>query len=357
MAASSTEETRFTIGCALSSKKQNTVINPSLLSLASSRGLNLIPIDPSIPISSQSRHLDVIVHKLYDDAWVSNLDEFASENPSVLVIDPPGLIKRVQDRISMARFVAELKVPSNPEVNSDRRLQNQHPCTFGIPEQIIVHDTATLNDPAILAGLRFPVIAKPLAADGSSKSHKMALVFNHKGLLKQNPPLVFQEFVNHGGVVFKVYVAGDYTKCVKRKSIPDLSGERLATFEQGGFVSFSQISNMTVAENEVDVMKMPPENFVTEIARGLRTAMGLNLFNFDMIRDERIGNHYLIIDINYFPGYEKLPGYETMLTDFLWSLVHKEQEDGSGSAVGGDDEKLKHRTGSSDNDEEVEKVG
>lgn len=32
------------------------------------------------------------------------------------------------------------------------------------------------------------------------------------------------------------------------------------------------------------------------------------------------GADYLCIDINYFPGFEKLPGYEDMMADFLASL-------------------------------------
>ena len=68
---------------------------------------------------------------------------------------------------------------------------------------------------------------------------------------------------------------------------------------------------MTPAQDGVDTMhleevEMPPECFVTEIARGLRGAMGLHLLNFDMIKDGRVENHYLVININYFPGYEKL---------------------------------------------------
>ena len=34
--------------------------------------------------------------------------------------------------------------------------------------------------------------------------------------------------------------------------------------------------------------------------------MNLNLFNFDEIRDARVGNRYFIIDINYFLGYVKM---------------------------------------------------
>jgi inositol-1,3,4-trisphosphate 5/6-kinase/inositol-tetrakisphosphate 1-kinase len=30
-----------------------------------------------------------------------------------------------------------------------------------------------------------------------------------------------------------------------------------------------------------------------------------------------------VIDINYFPGYAKMPGYETVLTDFFCDVVGK----------------------------------
>ncbi|GAB2272808.1 hypothetical protein Dimus_007628 [Dionaea muscipula] len=54
----------------------------------------------------------------------------------------------------------------------------------------------------------------------------------------------------------------------------------------------------------LDDCEMPPQRFIMDIARGLREAMKLNLFNFDMIWDTRFGNRYLVIDINYFPGGE-----------------------------------------------------
>ncbi|KAI3714874.1 hypothetical protein L6452_21834 [Arctium lappa] len=33
------------------------------------------------------------------------------------------------------------------------------------------------------------------------------------------------------------------------------------------------------------------------------------------------GGGYLVIDINYFPGYEKLPCYETVMTDFFLNIM------------------------------------
>ena len=43
-------------------------------------------------------------------------------------------------------------------------------------------------------------------------------------------------------------------------------------------------------------------NSCPELAKALKEALGLNLFNIDMIID---GTRYLVIDINYFPKYAK----------------------------------------------------
>nr|DAD17824.1 TPA_asm: hypothetical protein HUJ06_019287 [Nelumbo nucifera] len=247
------------------------------------------------------------------------LEDFSSKNPNVCIIDPLDAIERLHNRISMLQVVSELKIPQENE-------------TFGIPKQILIYNSETLLDADALEGLRFPVIAKPLVADGSEKSHKMSLVFNRDGFSKLKPPIVLQEFVNHGGVIFKVYVVGDYVKCVKRKSLPDVSEENLGSLEDS--LSFSQVSNLTTQyrnndhyyENmHLENAEMPPLSFITDIARGLQRAMRLHLFNFDVIRDARVGNHYLVIDINYFPGYAKMPCYEAVLTDFFWDIAHKKE--------------------------------
>ncbi|XP_072956850.1 inositol-tetrakisphosphate 1-kinase 5 [Typha angustifolia] len=322
---------RFSIGYALAPKKQQSFIQLSLVELARSRGIDLVAIDPSLPLAEQGP-FDCVLHKLYGDDWKVQLDDFAARYPGVPVVDPPDAIERLHNRISMLQVVSELEIP---RLNSDE--------TFGIPSQVVIYDPAALADSGVVGALRFPVIAKPLVADGSAKSHKMSLVFHREGLSKVKPPLVLQEFVNHGGVIFKVYVVGDYVKCVKRRSLPDVSEEKLEHATEGA-VTFSQVSNVAMQGKatadeyyeslHLDEAKMPPLRLVTEIARGLRRAMGLHLFNFDVIRDVRVGNRYLVIDINYFPGYAKMPAYESVLTDFFWNIVHKkDNEDGVDSVI------------------------
>jgi len=58
-----------------------------------------------------------------------------------------------------------------------------------------------------------------------------------------------------------------------------------------------------------------------KLATELRRRLGLRLFNLDIIREHGTKDHYYVIDINYFPGYGKMPGYEHIFTDFLLSLV------------------------------------
>ncbi|KAK2662550.1 hypothetical protein Ddye_001124 [Dipteronia dyeriana] len=313
-------ERRFGIGYALLPKKQKSFIQESLVSLAKSRGIDLIKIDTDLPLADQGP-FDCVLHKLYGEDWKQQLQDFQLHNPNAVVLDSPDAIERLHNRISMLQVVSELKTENQTD-------------TFGIPKQIVIYDQETLFDRSAWELLKFPVIAKPLVADGSAKSHKMALVFNHDGLNKLKPPIVLQEFINHGGVIFKVYVVGDYVKCVKRKSLPDYSEEKLKGLE--GSLSFSQVSNLATNEKiddkyyemmQLEDTQLPPQNFITELARGLRKAIKLNLFNFDVIRDTRIGNRYLVIDINYFPGYAKMPCYETVLTDFFCDVVSDLREE------------------------------
>ena len=310
---------RYAIGYALAPKKQQSFIQPSLVARAAARGMDLVPVDAARPLAEQGP-FHLLIHKLYGDGWRAQLEAFAARHPAVPVVDPPHAIDRLHNRISMLQVVSEL----DHAADKDR--------TFGIPSQVVVYDAAALADSGLLDTLSFPLIAKPLVADGTAKSHKMSLVYHREGLAKLRPPLVLQEFVNHGGVIFKVYVVGGHVTCVKRRSLPDVSPGDDASAQ--GSVSFSQVSNLPnertaeeyYGEKSLEDAVMPPAAFVNQIAGGLRRALGLQLFNFDMIRDVRAGDRYLVIDINYFPGYAKMPGYETVLTDFFWEMVSKEDD-------------------------------
>ncbi|CAI9290961.1 unnamed protein product [Lactuca saligna] len=319
--AEMTTTKRFSIGYGLLMKKQKSFIQDSLVNLAKERGIDLIKIDTDKPLVDQGP-FDCVLHKLYGEEWRKQLREYLVYNPNAIVVDFPDAIERLHNRISMLDVVSEIE-----EVKSDEM------ASFGIPKQIVIYEPEKLKEAKTWGeGLKFPVIAKPLVADGSAKSHKMLLIFSSEGFDKLKPPTVLQEFVNHGGVIFKVYVVGKYVKCVKRKSLPDIAEEKLESLH--GSLSFSQVSNLTSHDRnddkyykrmDLEDAEMPPMSLITNIARGLRKAMKLHLFNFDVIRDTKVGNRYLVIDINYFPGYAKMPGYESVLTDFFWDVLNKKE--------------------------------
>lgn len=198
---------------------------------------------------------------------------------------------------------------------------------LSVPAQVTVSDAAALvaDDPS--HGLRFPLIAKPLAVDGSASSHDLCLVYRAEGLRGLHTPVVLQEFVNHGGVLFKVYVVGDRAVCVRRSSLPDVPAERLVDPDADASVPFANISNRPADAGLLDKEgdSMPPAAFVDQVARGLRRALGLHLLNFDMFAatelDDGGRRRYFLVDINYFPGFAKMPGYETALTDFFAEMI------------------------------------
>ncbi|XP_010420378.1 PREDICTED: inositol-tetrakisphosphate 1-kinase 1-like [Camelina sativa] len=311
---------RYLVGYALAAKKQHSFIQPSLIEHSRQRGIDLVKLDPTKSLLEQGK-LDCIIHKLYDVYWKENLQEFRHKCPGVPVIDLPEAIERLHNRVSMLEVITQLSFPVS---DSER---------FGVPEQVVVMDSSVLSGGGALGELKFPVIAKPLDADGSAKSHKMFLIYDQEGMKILKAPIVLQEFVNHGGVIFKVYVVGDHVKCVKRRSLPDISEEKIGTSK--GSLPFSQISNLTAQEDKnieygedrsLEKVEMPPLSFLADLAKAMRESMGLTLFNFDVIRDAKDVNRYLIIDINYFPGYAKMPSYEPVLTEFFWDMVTKKKK-------------------------------
>lgn len=307
------KDERISVGYALPSKKVDTFIKPDLITYAKHLRIDFIPVDLDLPLLQQGP-FHCLVHKIYDHEWNHQLLEFMHKHPNIPVIDSPSAIQRLQNRISMLDFILFLNMFSAPSV--------------GVPHQIVVKEQ---EDDVEELSLKFPLIAKPLVADGSLKSHQMSLVFNSHGLkeVRQQAPVVLQEFINHGGVLFKVYVAGDHVKCVQRKSLPDIN---VFDHPLEGLIKFSQISNMPTndqqqQQQQPDNIAMPPLDFVQNLAAAIRDATQLHLFNFDLIQDVSVSVssgsiRYFIIDINYFPGYAKLPGFEAMLTDFFLDVVH-----------------------------------
>lgn len=211
-------------------------------------------------------------------------------------------------------------------------------------------------------------------ADGSELSHALALVHDEEGLTRLARgdvpglllPCVLQEFVDHGGSIFKVYVVGDAVSTTRRRSLPDQHAPRaaLSAPQHSGLEVFERISTLGAHRREQQLLaeqqlrdggvgvpaavgpssaapqhmacsppgyhiegaasvQEPSAGFVRALALGLQAALGLQLFNFDLIRVAGARDRFLVVDINYFPGIAKMPGYEAVFADFLRRSVQE----------------------------------
>ncbi|KAG9440003.1 hypothetical protein H6P81_020168 [Aristolochia fimbriata] len=298
------------VGYALTSKKTKSFLQPKLEGLARKKGILFVAIDQSRPLSEQGP-FDIVLHKLSGKEWRQILEDYWQKHPEVTVLDPPNAIQHVHNRQSMLQDVADLNLSdSNGKV--------------GVPRQLVVtKDPSSIPDAVAKAGLLLPLVAKPLVVDGSAKSHELSLAFDQLSLSKLEPPLVLQEFVNHGGVLFKVYIVGEAIKVVRRFSLPDVN--KCQVLDNAGVFRFPRVSCASASADDADldpcVAELPPRPLLERLARELRRRLGLRLFNMDIIRELGTRDRFYVIDINYFPGYGKMPEYEHIFTDFLLSLV------------------------------------
>lgn len=294
------------VGYALTSKKVKSFLQPKLENLARSKGILFVAIDQSKPLSDQGP-FDIVLHKLSGSKWRRILEEYRLTRPDVIVLDPPDAIQHVYNRQYMLEHVVNLNLLDTYG-------------KVGVPRQLVIEkDSSCIADAVGKAGLRLPIVAKPLAA----KSHELSLAYDKFSLQMLEPPLVLQEFINHGGILFKVYIVGETVKVVRRFSLPDISKRELA--KNPGVFRFPRVSCAAASADEADldpsVGELPPRQLLEKLAKELRRRLGLRLFNLDIIRELGTKDRYYVIDINYFPGYGKIPDYEHIFTDFLLSLM------------------------------------
>ncbi|XP_061354473.1 inositol-tetrakisphosphate 1-kinase 4-like isoform X1 [Gastrolobium bilobum] len=304
------EEEKVVVGYALTSKKKKSFLQPKFISLARNKGIFFVAIDLNKSLLEQGP-FDVVLHKLSGKEWCDIIEDYMQKHPEVAIVDPPDAIQHLHNRQSMLRDVADLN------------LSDCHG-KVGVPRQLVIaKNPSTIPYEVTKAGMKLPLVAKPLIVDGSAKSHELFLAYDEFSLSELEPPLVLQEFVNHGGLVFKIYIVGETIKVVRRFSLPNISKHELSKVD--GLFRFPRVSCAAASADDADldpnIAEHPPRPLLERLARELRRRLGLRLFNIDMIREHGTKDVFYVIDINYFPGYGKMPDYEHVFIDFLLSLV------------------------------------
>ncbi|TYJ44107.1 hypothetical protein E1A91_A03G199300v1 [Gossypium mustelinum] len=306
------EEQKLVVGYALTLKKKKSFLQPEFERLACKKGILFVAIDVNLPLSDQGP-FDIILHKLLGKEWGDIVEDYRQTHPEVIVIDPPYAIQHLHNRQSMLQDVVDLN------------LSDFHG-RVGVPKQmVIMKDPLSIPDEVAKAGLKLPLVAKPLVVDGSAKSHELFLACDWSSLSELEPPLVLQEFVNHDGILFKIYIVGDAIKVVRRFSLSNVNQCQLAKVP--GIFPFPRVSSAAASADDADldprVAELPPRPLLERLSKELRHRLGLRLFNIDMIREHGTRDIFYVIDINYFPGYGKMPDYEVIFTDFLLTFKKK----------------------------------
>ncbi|XVE49376.1 hypothetical protein DITRI_Ditri01bG0078400 [Diplodiscus trichospermus] len=251
------EEQKLVVGYALTLKKKKSLLKPKFERLAR-KGILFVAIDLNRPLSDLGP-FDIILHKLSGKEWCEIIEDYRQTHPEVTVLDPPDAIQHLHNRQSMLQDVVDLN------------LSDFHG-KVGVPRQMVItKDPLSIPDEVTKSGLKLPLVAKPLVVDGSTKSHELFLAYDQFSLPKLEPPLVLQEFVNHGGVLSKIYIVGDAIKVVRRLSLPNVS--KRGAVKDAGIFPFPRVSSAAASAEDADLnpgfAELPPRPLLERLAKEL----------------------------------------------------------------------------------------
>lgn len=183
------------------------------------------------------------------------------------------------------------------------------------------------SDAIAREGVKFPILAKPVWATQKEGSHTMTMIFNVDHLKDLPIPCIIQEFCNHGGVVYKVFVIGDRFNICERPSVRnvDCTSRESLVFDT---------RNVSKTEKPFipDVHGVDPHSrqwiscdenpnlldrkCMDELRKKVTSITGLTFYGMDILVDEKTGK-YAFIDLNQFPGFRGISNEH-----FVENLVH-----------------------------------
>ncbi|KAL5733701.1 hypothetical protein ACOSQ2_033393 [Xanthoceras sorbifolium] len=281
--------------------------------------LIFLPLTFEIPLSSQLKEADVVIHKATDEiisielgsssesctritytTGMQELQRFMEDQSDFVVIDPLDNIFPVLDRLKIQLILLGLQ---------DLNVEGCR--TIRAPHFLKVND---FNDPDLTqrlseAKLSFPCIVKPQVACGVADAHSMAIVFGAEDFKHLSVPLpaVVQEYVNHSSTLFKFYVLGENVFHAVKKSTPN-SVNLMKSYERNGFrpIMFDSLKSLptdTESGFKIDDLEL---GLVKDAAKWLAGKLDLTIFGFDVVIQEGAGDH-VIVDVNYLPSFKEVP--------------------------------------------------
>lgn len=308
--------------------------------------IDIFMIDLDIPLEKQGP-FDCIIHKLTDliaqadggdeiaIKQVKNVKDYIAEHPEIPIFDPLNVVCKLMDRIT-----------ANDLLNSviKQKKESGEKCLFNLPESSI--------KPLIteqLKNTKFPIMCKRIGACSTKISHEMALIPSldkideaKKIMSSGNPDIeneeyILQQFINHDGILFKIYVFDGNFRIVVRPSLNNVKSSDIIFFDSQripkefketkasgeGVPPPDSFSNMMKDESEkqkkIDLINY---DYIKEITKDLSERLELTLFGYDVVIDSET-NQYYIVDVNYFPAYDGVENFQEVLAKAILKKIQK----------------------------------
>ncbi|KAJ0402591.1 hypothetical protein ATCC90586_003437 [Pythium insidiosum] len=274
--------------------------------------------------------LHVVLHKLAHEMVFARLGdasaarrlalmkEYASQHPDVPIVDPIDSVQLLTDRHDACRMLQRLKESPGASV------------AFNVPPFRVVQSPADFQAllQAVDAGeTALPLICKSVEACATDRSHMMTVVTKRADLQQLDFPVIYQEFINHSGRLFKGYVLGDIINVAERRSLPNLQANdtrSLAFNTQEKYPTAQDFDASTTAQSSASASSPSSSSLsqdtifaaVRAIGQRIREELKLSLFGFDVIVSDAT-QEFFVIDVNYFPSYKELEDFDGALRRHL----------------------------------------
>lgn len=359
---------KFRVGYWWSEKKSQKLNAIELEALFAERDCQLVKIDLERPIEEQGP-FSLIVHKVSDimvkadqgDAAakkaISAFESYVRKHPQTVILDPLDHNRALLDRYKQYRLIEQSGLAKEGVV-------------FTPP---FVHLTSTnidVNRGRIRRSkITFPLVCKPILAQGSTGAHQMCIIFNEAGLKDVKPPCVAQSFVNHNAKLFKLFVIKDKYYIMERPSLKNFqAADQETVFFYSHDISkpnsssslteldeldklnletlMSQMKSMSTSNRDVTMQLkeehgnqehdnnnsicnqkadqlshlMPSDERLNKIVKIFSEKLGLTFYGIDIIIENGT-SRYAIIDMNTFPGYDGVENFLTIFRDVVCDAI------------------------------------
>ncbi|KAL3752839.1 hypothetical protein ACJRO7_000268 [Eucalyptus globulus] len=309
-------------------------------------GLCFVPLIFKLPLASQLKGIDLVLHKATDEIVSFNLNSsseltervtfsegmqelkrYLEHNPQCCVIDPFDKVYPVLDRLEIQNLLCGLPDLSTKDSCKIRGPHHLKVDTFNEPELITRLSEANLSP---------PFIVKPQVACGVADAHSMAIVFKVEDFkdLKVPVPAIIQEYVDHSSTLYKFYVLGEKVFHAVKTSIPNgdmlmklpgRNGQQPLLFDS--LKSLPTATNSQSGGDDGSIAKTSAASLnidlVNDAAKWLSKRLGLTVFGFDVVVQDETRDH-VIVDVNYLPSFKEVS--DDIAIPAFWRAIRRSYE-------------------------------